>query len=240
MDQSLKACDLIRRRLRQIRNRLLLEKKYSKRDDFYSQYGQDIFLVERVFRGMTGGFFIDIGAGDGITLSNTYYFERSLGWTGICFEPNPTVFESLQQNRKCLCINGAVSDRKGEARFLKIDGYSEMLSGLVGKYEPLHVTRIERELTVYGGTRREIMVPCYELNEILAKNGVSHVDYLSIDTEGSEFDILKSLDFKRIAFRATSVENNYGDDRIEKHLNGRGFRLAAILGPDEIYLKRSP
>ena len=197
-------------------------------------------MVERLFRGMTGGFFVDIGAGDGITLSNTYYFERNLGWTGICFEPNPSAYEKLRQNRKCLCINGAVSDRRGNARFLKIEGYSEMLSGLVEKYDSMHMARIEKELTTYGGTKREIMVPCYNLNETLAQNGVSHVDYMSLDTEGSEFAILKSLDFQQVAYRTIGVENNYGDCMIEKYLSGRGFRLEVILGADEMYVKRLP
>lgn len=55
------------------------------------------------------------------------------------------------------------------------------------------------------------------LNDVLADNGVTRVDYLSIDTEGSEFDILKSIDFEQVTYKAISAENNYLDGRIEKH-----------------------
>ena len=231
---------MIRRTLTRTRNRLFLIKRYPKRDEFFSQYGQDMFIVEQLFRGMRGGFFVDIGASDGITLSNTYYLERNLGWTGICFEPNPAAYEKLRQNRKCLCINGAVSNQKGQGRLLRIDGYSEMLSGLLDKYDPMHLVRIEKELREHGGKREEIMVRCYDLNEVLADNGVTHVDYLSIDTEGSEFDILKSVDFEQATYKTISVEDNYGDDRIEKHLKAKRFKLVAIIGTDEIYVRRPP
>jgi FkbM family methyltransferase len=223
--------------IRRLRNRLFLVRKYPNLTGYYSQYGQDIFLVEELFQGKTGGFFVDIGAHDGITLSNTYYLEKNLGWTGICVEPNPTVYAKLLKNRKCICLNGAVSDRKGESVFLKVDGYSEMLSGLLGKYDPKHLQRIEKELRLFGGTKRQITVPCLDLNEVLTQHNVRHVDYLSIDTEGSEFDILKSVNFDHIKCAAISVENNFGEGNLEKLLKSRGFKLIAIIGTDEFYLK---
>jgi FkbM family methyltransferase len=206
---------------------------------YRSQYGQDAFLNEKVFRGLVGGFFVDIGAHDGVSLNNTYFFEEKLGWTGICFEPNPDVFEKLARNRKCICLNGAVSNRGGEATFLKIDGYAEMLSGLLDKYDPKHLKRIEQEIRLYGGGKQVVTVSCYELNEVLAENGVMHVDYLSIDAEGSELEILRSVDFERVEYDVISVENNYGDNAVKEHLKRYGFKLIATLGTDEIYVRDS-
>lgn len=210
-----------------------------KKKGYFSQYGQDAFLNERIFRGLVGGFFVDIGAHDGVSFNNTYFFESQLGWNGICFEPNPVVFEKLMKSRRCICLNGAVSNRKGEAAFLKIDGYPEMLSGLLDRYDPRHLRRIEQEIEVYGGRKQVITVPCYELNAVLAENRVMHVDYLSIDVEGSELDILTSIDFERVKYRVISVENNYGDNSVKAYLKRHGFRLIATLEIDEIYIRDS-
>lgn len=223
--------------LRHLRNRLLLNKKYPVLAGYYSQYGQDIFVTQELFPGKTGGFFVDIGAYDGITLSNTYYLEKQLGWTGICFEPNPVAYEKLLKNRTCVCVNGAVSGHKGESIFLKIRGYTEMLSGLVDMYEPRHSQRIDNELKLFGGAAQQITVTCYNLNEVLSDHGVRHIDYLSVDTEGSELDIIKSIDFKMLDFSSICVENNFGSSEFEKYLKTKGFNLVAIVGIDEFYYK---
>jgi hypothetical protein len=61
---------------------------------FYSQYGQDIF-ISGLFQGKKDGVFVDIGAYDGIIMSNTYYLERELGWTGVCVEADKEIYERL-------------------------------------------------------------------------------------------------------------------------------------------------
>ena len=89
---------------------------------YYSQNGQDVFLDESVFRGQEKGVFIDIGANDGVSLSNSYFFENDRGWTGVCVEPQPDKFESLQKARTSLCIQGCVTDTAGTAEFLAVSG----------------------------------------------------------------------------------------------------------------------
>ena len=154
---------------RALRNRLFLERKVPRTHGFYSQYGQDTFIVKEIFHEMPGGFFVEVRAHDGITQSNTYYLEKNLGWKGICIEPNLRIYEKLRKNRKCLCLNTAISDQPGNFRFLKIDGYSEMLSGLIEKYDPRHVERIKKEIGIYGGIAVEITVAvnysCWVLTE---------------------------------------------------------------------------
>ena len=86
---------------------------------FYSQLGQDKFLFENFFRGMRGGVFVDVGAYDGVALSNTYYFEKELGWQGICIEPNPLAFEGLSQNRNCVLLNCGVGGQEELLEFLE-------------------------------------------------------------------------------------------------------------------------
>ena len=116
-------------------------------DGFYSQYGQDEFLNKKFFKDKKNGFFIDIGAHNGIYFSNTYFFEKNLSWRGICIEPNPNRFKELLNNRPLsVCLNCCVSNYCGEASFLCINGYSEMLSGLYLAYDSEHLKRVEKEV----------------------------------------------------------------------------------------------
>jgi hypothetical protein len=89
---------------------------------YYSQYGQDKFAHEKFFNNKKDGIFVDIGAHDGISYSNTYFFEKHLEWQGICIEPLPKVFEDLTTNRNCICINGCIADTTQQKKFLQVNG----------------------------------------------------------------------------------------------------------------------
>lgn len=89
---------------------------------YFSQYGQDEFLDKNVFKDQEGGFFVDIGAHDGVSLSNTAFFEKYRHWSGICFEPNPHIFSKLKNNRSCIKIEGCVAEFNGKANFLQVKG----------------------------------------------------------------------------------------------------------------------
>jgi len=203
---------------------------------YHSQCGQDRFVYENYFKDYREGVFIDIGAHDGVSLSNTLFFEEELDWTGICIEPNPKVFPALKNNRKAICIQGSVSDEAGECPFLNISGPLEMLSGLIGKFDFRHLERIHRDIAFQGGSYEWIDVNCYLLNEILENQGISHVHFLSLDTEGGEFEILASLDFSRFQIDVITVEDNYNDPRFIPFLSEKGFRFVQTLDQDLIFL----
>lgn len=207
---------------------------------YYSQSGQDKYLNKKLFRNKRNGFFLDIGANDGVTYSNTYFFEKELGWKGICIEPIPSVFEKLENNRKSININGCISDFEGEGVFYEVSGYAEMLSGLKSKYDSRHLNRIKNEIKEYGGSLKETTVKCFNLNKILEAHNVQKIDYCSIDIEGGELDVLRTIDFNKIHVRAISVENNYSDIHIYQLLTEKGFEKITNLGGDEIYIKRRP
>ncbi len=204
-----------------------------KEEGYYSQLGQDKWIVEKLFPGKQTGTFIDIGANDGITFSNTYVLEK-MGWNGIAVEPIPSVYEKLVRNRQCTTVCGCVAGKSGKERFRVIIGYSEMLSGLVNEYDSKHLKRIEGELGSYGGLYQDIEVVCYNLNELLENRSMFQVDYLSIDVEGAEYAILKSIDFNRFRISVIGVENNYADYRIPHLLRKRGFHFHSKVG-DEFY-----
>ncbi len=111
----------------------------------------------------------------------------------MAIEAIPSVYDKLVKNRQCITVNGCVAPKNGKDRFRVINGYSQMLSGLVSEYDETHRERIERELGSHGGDYEDIEVNCYNINELLESDGILQVDYLSIDVEGAAFKILDSI-----------------------------------------------
>jgi FkbM family methyltransferase len=207
---------------------------------YRSQTLQDLFLDRWVFRGLTGGTFIDIGAHDGVTFSNSHFFEAVRNWRGACIEPNPSVFKRLVLNRpQTRALDCCVSDIPGSAEFLKLTGYAEMLSGMAGKYDPAHKERIAKELKQYGGSSESITVAARTFGDIAAEMGYSEVTYVSIDTEGGETDILKSIDFSRIRVHALTVESNSDSAPMLAFMQANGFEMVKSMGVDLLFLNRS-
>ncbi len=199
-------------------------------EGFCSQHGQDKWLVEYVLSHQRAGFFVDVGAYDGIEISNTWLLESKYGWSGICVEPIPSVFAKLRQNRRCECVQGCVASYDGETTFLEVEG-NETLSGMAATVSGPHQARIE------GSKIRKLRVPCFRLDTLLKERGVSKIDFLSIDTEGSELAILRSIDWRTVKIGAICVENTYHGDLIAELLCRQGYRLDAILAGDEIYVQ---
>lgn len=207
--------------------------------NYYSQFSQDK-IVDIVLNRKTKGVFIDIGAHDGISGSNSYFFEKERQWTGIGIEPNPDVYKKLITTRKCKAINAGIADTSGELEFMQCEGYTEMLSGLVSSYDENHLKRIEEEIKQHGGTYHIIKVPCLTLNDLLDKENIKQVDYCSIDTEGSEFSILKSIDFARFNFTVFSIEWNYGSQQeIVSFFKQKNFIKLCSTGCDIIFVNKS-
>jgi FkbM family methyltransferase len=199
--------------------------------EFYSQFNQDKFLYENFFKNKENGFFLDIGAHDGITGNNTFLFEK-LGWSGVCIEPIPSVFEKLKNNRNCILVESALSGVSGEEDFLVLEGYTEMLSGIVKNYDPRHLTRIENELRSMGGKKEIIRCKTITMDEL---NLPSVIDYVSLDVEGSELNILKTIDFNKYQINFMSIENNYNDINITNIMLENSFEIISYLGCDTIF-----
>jgi len=208
---------------------------------YYSQCGQDKFVNETYFKNLRDGVFVDIGAHDGISISNTYFFEKELGWTGICVEPIPRIFKQLKKNRNCILVKGCVSDWSGTGQFYMINGYCEMLSGLVNKFDPRHVNRINYEIAASGSqcSYNIINVKCYLFNELMEKHGITHINFLSLDTEGGEFDIISTIDFSRYQIDVITLEDNYGDSRFIPFLEQKGFTFVRSLDQDLVFVNKN-
>jgi FkbM family methyltransferase len=200
---------------------------------YYAAHNVDQYVKETFFPNKSNGYFIDIGAHNGIDISNTYYFEQE-GWNGICFEPIPEIFTLLQQNRKCKLVNKALSDKSGTSSFFNIKGYSDMLSGLVEHYPQEHIARINREIEEHNQDYDYIDVECSTFEqEVQEKN----IDILSIDTEGSELTILKTIDFSKYNINIMIVEYNYHNPEIIDFLRNNNFEIVNHMGGLDLILK---
>jgi len=176
---------------------------------YSSQLGQDLFLDRHVFAELSGGVVVDVGAHDGVTFSNSVFFERARGWTAVCIEPNPTVFAALQENRPdAACVQSAIGAAAGSAEFTAITGYGEMLSGLTDRLGSRHNARIDRDISRHGGSKTTIEVEVRRLDSILREHGIRKVDLLTIDVEGGE-------DSLRLAIRLDVI-----GDRIHADFTG--------------------
>lgn len=204
---------------------------------FTSQAGQDQFLHEHFFKNKHNGFFVDVGAHDGITFSNTHFFEKELGWQGICFEPVPAFFTKLTAARSCICINACVSNIEGVLPFIEITGCDEQLSGLASTFNKRLLGIVLNDIKTYGGTCTIKQLPSIRLNDVLAEHNVSTIDYLSIDTEGNEQIILESIDFDTFAIMVISVENNEGTNTAKDFLKTKGYEFVTRIHVDDIFYR---
>jgi len=204
-----------------------------------SQVGQDAFIDWLLSARNTSGTFVDVGAHNGITFSNSFFLEKYRGWTGICIEANPRVFSELRQNRSCISVNCAIGTASGQADFMMVSGYAEMLSGLENLYKSRHKQRIRREIKKYGGEVMNQKVSVKPLQELLDEYGIDEIDYLSIDVEGSEMEVLRSIDFSRTSILSIGVENNYRDFRMHRFLTNAGLTRILRISSDDFYINFS-
>ncbi|MCL1946968.1 MAG: FkbM family methyltransferase [Chitinivibrionia bacterium] len=192
--------------------------------DFQGQIHQDMFAWS-YFDGKKDGFYIDIGANDGKYISNTYIFEK-LGWGGACIEPLPDVFEKLRKNRSCDCFNVAISDVSGESiEFIRAKGV-EVLSGLSSQMTEAHKERIRRE----KGEIEKIYVKTLTFDDLMSNYpDTKHIDFMSIDVEGAEMSVLKTIDFKKYSFGFITLENNEeikrNSTRLITFMQKRGYKV---------------
>lgn len=201
----------------------------------YSQYAQD-HIVINLLQHKRGGVFVDVGAHDGITFSNTYLLEKEYGFSGLCIEPLPQAAKACQSQRNVPVVQVATSDKEGCRTFRMIEGYSEMLSGLSHHQDRLHRARIQKEICIHGGHVKEIDVNCRCLGNILAEHKIEKVDYISIDVEGAEFATLKGFFERPVPVAVFSIENNNNDNCVCSLLEKHGYIRAVQVSCDDFYV----
>ena len=203
---------------------------------FYSQVGQDKYLLDSFFRGKRNGVFLDIGAYDGQTFSNSLFFEETMHWTGLCVEPLPSAFAKLTARRQATCENVALADYEGMAEFIDCDAGidQKMLSGLSSHFDDRHIERLNHVATA----AQAIQVPVARLGSLLEKHGLHHIDLCSLDTEGAELAILEDLDLDRFHISVFTIENNFGESTLRELMARKGYDFVARLQQDDIFKRR--
>lgn len=201
----------------------------------YSQLGQDLEVV-KFYNNKREGFFIEIGAYDGIQLSNTYLLEKEYNWKGICAEPIPNVFDLLCNNRiNSLCCNKAVYNESNKGLNFDIAHNCELLSGISHNIDFLK-SEVDNNKTT-------IQVTTISFHDLLEKyQAPCFIEYLSLDTEGSELEILKSVDFQKYTFGLIDVEHNFVQPRrsqIRDLLTSNGYDFIRENQWDDCYKHRS-
>lgn len=173
-----------------------------------SQLGQDLWVLEKTGY-KRGGFFVEFGATDGVLLNNSYLLEREFGWRGICAEPNPKFFQQLQKNRTCISSDACIAGETGvEVEFIFADAYGGM-----AKHAGADMHAEKR--TAYATAGKTARLQTISLNDFLKRyDAPCDIDYLSIDTEGSELEILSSFPFDKWNISLITVEHNFTSQRI--------------------------
>lgn len=187
------------------------------RSEFRSQLGQDLLaLVSRERDG--AGFFVEFGACDGVTLSNTYVLEKEFGWTGILAEPARIWHSSLAENRSSHIDHRAVWIRSGEHLAFKQAQIAELSTFELFTDSDAH--------SLWRQSGESYEVETVSLQGLLAHYEAPRViDFVSIDTEGSEFAILSSFDFDEYQLNVITVEHNGTEarEKISELLTSHGY-----------------
>ena len=201
----------------------------------YAAHGIDKWIYDNLFPNVEQGYFVDIGAHHPILGNNTYFFEQ-MGWDGICFEPLPELAAKLSTQRKCAVVEKALSDTSGVFSFFQIKGQSEVLSGLEDKFDQNAIARINKEIEEYNQDYDYIDVECSLFSDEVK---TSEIDLLSIDVEGAELDILKTIDFNDYFIKVMIVEFNHRNDPLFNYIQQQGFTLVHKKGVDLIFKNNS-
>jgi FkbM family methyltransferase len=197
---------------------------------FHGQTGED-FLLWEYFGHRSRGFYIEIGAFDGIYMSNSYVFEQQ-GWSGICIEAIPKYAQLCVQNRpQATCLQMAcVGDEKLEEVEFSVEEMG-IVSGIAARSDDPGLANTYRFFGQPFTGFEKIMVPAATLNRILATHlpDGTDIDFISLDVEGKDIEVLRALDFDRYGPKVLLVEaNTQNDFRIlENFLCGdRGYQFA--------------
>jgi FkbM family methyltransferase len=184
-----------------------------------SQLGQDLFVLNEL-KYKKNGYFVEFGAGNGKHLSNTYLLEKKYNWSGILAEPAKCWHNDLLKNRTCSICFDLVNVDSG----LDLDFFEFYSSSTLKKFEDKVVLN---NLKINNEKAKEYRVNSININDMLIKYNAPYlIDYLSIDTEGGELEILKSINFKKNKFKIITCEHNYKNkDEISKFLRNNGYTI---------------
>jgi hypothetical protein len=211
----------------------------------YSQNGQDRFVAEMVFAGKRNGIFVEAGAGDGLWISNTLLLEQKYDWTGILIEPT-SAFAKLQQNRPyCRCDDSCLAGTQRLVTVVEIfdrgqAGISPSASQnlLLSRTMDAPPSVLKDMNSYWGEAKAQYQKSAQPLVSVLEKHRAPKlIDYLSLDVEGFEYDILRTFPFDFYNFLCLGIERPPRE--LVELLAWNGYKPRAKLGED-VFLSDQP
>lgn len=202
----------------------------------HAQLRQDIVALA-ISGFKRGGYFVEFGATNGRDLSNSLLLEERFGWTGLLAEPGRNWHAALASNRRCAIDKRCVWHTTGQSL--------EFVEAEVGEFSTIAAfSDIDRHAAKRAGGDR-YRVDTVSLSDLLDQhNAPAIIDYLSIDTEGSELDILRSFDFTSRDIMFISCEHNHTESRagIYDLLSKAGYRriMTGLSDFDDWYVRVRP
>ena len=198
----------------------------------FAQHGMDKKLDS--YFGLTRGFFIEVGANDGVKQSNTLYFEKYLGWSGLLIEPIPALAKKCRKNRpNCIVENAALVSFAYPEKSITLT-YCGLMSVVAGyRVDEEKFLKSGRRFLKKGDVTHNISVSAKPLSDILDHYGLQKIDFLSLDVEGYEPEVLRGVDFKKHIICWILIEAR--DEKEIESIIGEWYELFAILSSHENY-----
>ena len=196
---------------------------------YYAQYGED-YAILRFFENMRGGYYVDVGAYDGLLQSNTAKLHLDYDWQGVCIEPNPSTFVELVNNRPgVLCLPFACVEDPRIARVTLHVPNIPLLSTLSLAREH-EIARIHRDTRTPYAIRETVSVPAATLDALLPLAGLPCIDLLSIDTDWCNANTLRGCDLTRWSPRLVVIEANGPEEKepIAAYMSAHEYTYAGI------------
>lgn len=204
----------------------------------HSQFGQDLFVLEYIFKNKNTGFFIDIGGNHPIHCNNTFLLEKK-GWTGIALEPQEFLRKLWKDARSTPCLPYAIGPENKTITF--VEGLEE--DGLSGVQGHNKVTKASHAIQVEQIT----------LTQLAKQYNIDYIDYVSIDVEGYEMEVLKGIDFDSLNIKVIGIENDIaftwlpilgkklgaelGSNSLRNFIISKGYKYIGRIMCDDFFIK---
>ena len=198
---------------------------------FHSQQGEDIFLLQNfINQPVIDGFYVEIGALDGIRYSNSYFFEKYFGFRGMLVEAQDHMFRSLKSYRpNNILINKAISTSSNPVEFIGHDPCGGIKDTMPHKH-----------MQVWHKNAKTYQVETDRFDKLFDFHNINYVDFMVIDVEGGELDVLYTIDFSKVQIYVICIEldgqNVIKDNHCRKLLSNHGFTFYQKLCGNEFWV----
>lgn len=194
-----------------------------------AQFGEDVIVAEQFpedFQGVA----VDVGAADGVNINNTDLFERR-GWRVLCIEANPLYEDKLRASRKEVVIAACADYEADDVQFTYFPLNWEAGSALKPAFGKLAKWGVREEVF------RHVTTKVRKLDTLLAEANIDHVDYLSVDVEGGEMEVMRGFDLARYAPKVVVIEMWEDDGESSRYMEPFGYTRINRTYVNDIFLR---